>query len=40
VHESYGRDEFERALRDGFAIERSEELGSGTRTLYLAKPRP
>jgi hypothetical protein len=39
VHENYGREEFERALRDGFAIERSEELGSGTRTLYLAKPR-
>jgi SAM-dependent methyltransferase len=39
VHEGYGREEFERALRDGFAIERSEELGSGTRTLYLAKPR-
>ena len=39
MHESYGRDEFERALRDGFAIERSEELGSGTRTLYLANPR-
>jgi len=39
VHESYGRDEFERALREGFQIARSEELGSGTRTLYLANPR-
>jgi hypothetical protein len=39
THESYGREEFERALRDGFEIERREELGSGTRTLYLAKPR-
>jgi hypothetical protein len=39
VHESYGREEFERALREGFQIARSEELGSGTRTLYLATPR-
>jgi hypothetical protein len=40
VHESYGREEFERALREGFRIERSEELGSGTRTLYVADARP
>ena len=40
VHESYSREEFERALREGFRIERSEELGSGTRTLYLAQARP
>ena len=39
VHESYRRAEFERALREGFRIERSEELGSGTRTLYLADAR-
>ena len=39
VHESYGRDEFEHALREDFQIARSEELGSGTRTLYLANPR-
>src|SRR5215210_4057462 len=39
THESYGRDEFERALERAFAVERREELGSGTRTLYLAKPR-
>jgi SAM-dependent methyltransferase len=39
IHESYGREEFERALTSGFEIERREELGSGTRTLYLAKPR-
>jgi hypothetical protein len=39
VHESYGREAFEGALREGFEIRRSEELGSGTRTLYLATPR-
>ena len=39
THESYGRDEFERALAGAFEVERREELGSGTRTLYLAKPR-
>jgi hypothetical protein len=39
THESYGREEFERTLADGFEVERREELGSGTRTLYLAKPR-
>jgi hypothetical protein len=40
VHQSYGRKAFERALREGFQIQRSEELGSGTRTLYQAQPRP
>jgi hypothetical protein len=39
THESYGRDEFERALAHAFELERREVLGSGTRTLYLAKPR-
>jgi SAM-dependent methyltransferase len=39
THEDYGRAEFERALADAFDVERREELGSGTRTLYLAKPR-
>jgi hypothetical protein len=39
THESYGREEFERALADAFEVERREELGSGSRTLYLAKPR-
>ena len=39
THESYGREQFEQALADGFDVERREELGSGTRTLYLAKPR-
>jgi hypothetical protein len=40
THESYGREEFERALAAAFEVERREELGSGTRTLYLASPRP
>ena len=40
VHEGYGRETFERALGEGFEVERREELGSGTRTLYLATPRP
>jgi hypothetical protein len=39
THESYGRDSFERALGEGFEVERREELGSGTRTLYLARPK-
>jgi hypothetical protein len=39
THESYGREQFEHALREAFEVERAEELGSGTRTLYLAKPR-
>jgi hypothetical protein len=39
VHEGYGREAFERALAEGFEVERREELGSGTRTLYLAAPR-
>src|SRR6266516_1370108 len=39
THESYGRAAFERALGERFEVERREELGSGTRTLYLARPR-
>ena len=38
VHEGYGREAFERALGEGFEVERREQLGSGTRTLYLADP--
>ena len=38
AHESYGREQFEQALARGFEVERREQLGSGTRTLYLAKP--
>lgn len=34
----YDHDLFERELRARFKIERQEELPSGTRTLYLAKP--
>jgi len=39
THEGYGRDAFEAALAEGFEVERREELGSGTRTLYLARPK-
>ena len=39
THEDYGRDQFERALRGAFELERQEELSAGTRTLYLARPR-
>jgi hypothetical protein len=39
THEDYGRDEFERALEAAFEVERREELGAGTRTLYRARPR-
>ena len=36
VHEGYGQE----AFGEGFEVERREQLGSGTRTLYLATPRP
>jgi SAM-dependent methyltransferase len=39
AHGDYTRKEFERLLGDAFAVERSETLGSGTRALYLARPR-
>jgi hypothetical protein len=39
THESYGRESFERVLGERFEVERREELGSGTRTLYLARPQ-
>jgi hypothetical protein len=39
VHKDYGRETFERALAAAFEVERREVLGSGTRTLYLARPR-
>ena len=39
VHEDYVREAFERALAAAFEVERREVLGSGTRTLYLARPR-
>jgi SAM-dependent methyltransferase len=39
THEGYSRDTFEAALAEGFQVERREELGSGTRTLYLGRPR-
>jgi hypothetical protein len=39
THESYGCETFEHALAEDFEVERREELGSGTRTLYLATPR-
>jgi hypothetical protein len=38
AHADYDRDRFERALAERFRIERSEELASGTRTLYYAIP--
>ena len=38
-HGDYTRERFEELLRDAFQIERSDTLGSGTRTLYLARPR-
>lgn len=38
-HPDYERDFFERALRERFEIERSEELATGARVLYLARPR-
>jgi SAM-dependent methyltransferase len=39
THGDYTRDRFESLLRAAFEVERTETLGSGTRTLYLARPR-
>jgi SAM-dependent methyltransferase len=38
THADYDRSGFERALADAFEIEKSVELSSGTRVLYLARP--
>jgi hypothetical protein len=38
-HDDYRRDVFERCLAARFHVERSEELSSGSRVLYLARPR-
>jgi len=35
----YDQRHFERCLEDGFEVERREELASGTRSLYFARPR-
>jgi hypothetical protein len=39
AHPDYDRAPFERALAERFDVERSEELTSGTRILYEARPR-
>ena len=39
LHDDYRREAFERRLAEAFSVERSEELASGTRVLYLAHPR-
>jgi SAM-dependent methyltransferase len=39
LHPDYDRATFERLLGDAFAIERTEELASGSRVLYLCRPR-
>jgi SAM-dependent methyltransferase len=39
THRDYTRERFERLLGDAFEVERSETLASGTRTLYVARPR-
>jgi hypothetical protein len=39
LHADYGRETLERALRERFEIERTEELAAGTRVLYFARPR-
>jgi hypothetical protein len=38
-HPDYERATFERHLGEAFDVERREELGSGTRVLYLVHPR-
>jgi hypothetical protein len=39
LHSDYELDFFERCLSEAFEVERRESLSSGTRTLYLARPR-
>jgi SAM-dependent methyltransferase len=39
LHPDYERGTFERLLGEAFAIERTEELASGARVLYLCRPR-
>ena len=39
MHGDYERETFERELRDAFDVERTEELPSGTRLLYFARPK-
>jgi len=39
LHPDYDRGFFERTLADAFDVERSEELESGTRVLYFARPK-
>jgi SAM-dependent methyltransferase len=39
LHPDYDRDFFERTLAAAFDVERSEELESGTRVLYFARPK-
>ena len=38
AHPDYDRESFERALAERFDVERTEELASGTRVLYFARP--
>lgn len=40
IHPDYDRDGFERILGERFEVLQSEALTSGTRFLYLARPRP
>ena len=39
LHGEYTRETFEQLLRDAFDVGRTETLASGTRTLYVARPR-
>jgi hypothetical protein len=39
LHPDYELGHFERCLAEAFTIERSERLGSGTRVLFLARPK-
>jgi SAM-dependent methyltransferase len=38
LHEDYRRETFERLLDEAFTVERTEELASGARVLYLCRP--
>jgi hypothetical protein len=39
LHPDYELGHFERCLAESFTIDRSERLGSGTRVLFLARPK-
>jgi hypothetical protein len=40
LFDDYGREAFERLLAEQFLVHEQQRLPNGTRTLYLAEPKP